>query len=106
MRKIYLYLAFAVFMLVSNQSMAVVVTVIGPGGGATGGGNFDFAGTLAGNNWGTAGRIVAPSTDGWCMGAVAGPVSAPSCAYVSTNPGAATPYAYGAAVPDTLIFLS
>ena len=56
MRKTYLPLAFAMFMLVSNLSMAVVVTVIGPGGGATGGGNFDFAGTLAGNNW----QILAP----------------------------------------------
>ncbi len=103
MRKIYHYLSFAAFMLVSTISQAVLVTVIGPGGGATGGGNFDFGATLAANQWGASGKSVSPSTDGWCVGAAAVPNSAPNCGFVSTNPGAATPYAYTAGVVDTLI---
>ncbi len=103
MRKIYHIIALAVCLFTANTSNAVLTTVIGPGGGATGGGNFDFAGTLAANNWGAAGKLVSPSTDGWCLGNVAVPFSAANCAYVSTNPGAATPYAYSASAIDTLI---
>lgn len=55
------------------------------------------------DGWTVLGKSVTPSTNGWCSGNATPANVGSKCAYVSTNPGAATPYAYSTNVIDTLI---
>ena len=101
MRKIYNSLLTLLFILGVDTSFA---QLIGNGVLPAGGGNFDNAGALAGNGWGTAKNIVSVPADGWAVNTAAGATSGTQAAYVSTNPGAGLPpYGYQTATRDSLL---
>lgn len=59
--------------------------------------------SLAADGWTATGKIASASSNGWCSGNATPANVGTKCGYVSTNPGAATPYAYSTAIIDTLI---
>lgn len=89
MKKIYASISILLFVCLQSYSQSFT--------------NGFEAATLALDGWSTTGKIVIPSTNGWCGGAATPPSVGAKCAYVSTNPVAATPYAYSTGVVDTLI---
>ncbi len=101
MRKIYNSLLTLLLVFGVNTAFA---QLIGNGALPAGGGNFDNAGGLAGNGWGTAKNIVSVPADGWAVNTAAGATSGTQAAYVSTNPGAGSPpYGYQTSTPDSLL---